>query len=98
MSKHTPTPWEAVGCTIFETARECQPVQVVGNTHNTGRDEAEDEANAAFIARACNAHEGLVEALTNLTKMVEDGDWTSVELVEARAALAQAQDPKDSDR
>lgn len=33
----------------------------------------------------------LLKALRNLLKMVEDGDYTTVELSEARAAIAQAE-------
>ena len=41
---------------------------------------------ATMFAAAPN----LLAALETLTKMVEDGDWPTVELKEARAAIAQA--------
>jgi hypothetical protein len=41
-------------------------------------------------ARAVIAAE-LLSALTTLLKMVEDGDWTTVELDEARAVIAKAE-------
>lgn len=64
-TKHTPTPWAGghyssiVGCPVVG-----QGGQVICNTaigHKPHRESA--EANAAFIVRACNAHEALVLAL-----------------------------------
>ena len=45
------------------------------------------KANARLIAAAPD----LLAALETLTKMVEDGDWTTVELNDARAAIAKAE-------
>ncbi len=49
-------------------------------------------ANAAFIVRACNSHDALLEALEALTEIVDDqlgGDFPEP-LAKARAAIALA--------
>ena len=53
--KHTPGPWFADGITIESNS---------GNIGlmNLARPENESKANAAFIVKACNMHEELVEA------------------------------------
>jgi hypothetical protein len=66
-TKHTPTPWftqRDSWSTVYIEARirpgTLQEIAACGPTEN-GSDE--QEANAAFIVRACNAHEQLVDAL-----------------------------------
>lgn len=48
-------------------------------------DEDEGEANAAFIARACNSHEALVKALTELRNEVSG--WVGAYETELRQAM-----------
>lgn len=55
------------------------------------------EANAAYIVRACNAHDGLVEALRDLITWFEDDhpashDGMVESLTKARAALRAAEE------
>lgn len=54
--KHTPTPYEADEVKIWHKAH-C--IAVTNGGHNA----IDDKANAAFIARACNSHDELVDAL-----------------------------------
>ena len=59
----------------------------------------EERANAAFIVRACNSHEALVEACKALVTLAQnvkelEVDWPGLDDVDeqARAALAKAQE------
>lgn len=70
---HTPTPWKIVNRSLTD------PLDLSGRTIKDGRNRIlahlyptpsglgleEQKANAAFIVRAVNAHEKLVEALRN---------------------------------
>ena len=99
---HTPTPWTNNGdCLTAENGEMCLLYFPVDNharmaAQSTdpqlaarGRDLLqEDEANAAFITRACNAHEALVKAATDLLAYLpasHDGFQATLEdaLVEA---------------
>ena len=86
-AKHTPGPWQA---NISEMEAHSALVQV--RTANGGYLICSDAGyqNAPIIAAA----PAMYEALGNLLKMVEDGDYTTIELNEARAALAQAEGSK----
>ena len=105
---HTPTPWsvraarndEGYGLLICD---EDQTILAGMDTWLGPTPEAEMEANAAFIVRACNSHAALVEALRKMMKLVADfedaakGDCDMPELSEAdsiheqaRAAIARA--------
>lgn len=105
---HTPTPWsvrasrndEGYGLLICD---EDQTILAGMDTWLGPTPEAEMEANAAFIVRACNSHAALVEALWKMMKLAADfedaakGDWKMPELSEAdsiheqaRAAIARA--------
>jgi hypothetical protein len=98
-TQHTPTPWEQfAGCgpAIFKAG----VTQQIASTARLGPDpqvHAVDEANAAFIVTACNAHDELVAAL----RMMEEHfawhvehdthhDSDLIMLQVARAALAKA--------
>lgn len=64
-SKHTPTPWmtspyNAMG--VFDSDKRCVAV-VYSGVHSYDIDLGEREANAAFIVKAVNAYEPMVEAL-----------------------------------
>lgn len=106
-TEHTPTPWriEAVARGAFSILAGNQPT-AIAETYEpnqsmrvwTGADDP--RANAAFIVRAVNAHDALVEALSELlanhVALVECGDcgnWdveTEKEVIQARAALSLA--------
>lgn len=66
MIKHAPTPWFVVeeaswrdGLTIATDPEGREAVAIT----TRGFEDGPSRANAAFIVRACNAHEALVEAL-----------------------------------
>jgi len=73
-AQHTPTPWKAVRENAHPTGGALLGVFVdradgscIAETFsNCGQSDAECRANAAFIVRACNAHDALVAALSDL--------------------------------
>ena len=88
---HSPLPWRRnippiAKYPIIYSGRNTHVCQVITQYLSV----EEQEANAQLICTAVNSHQALVEALGTLLKMVEDGDWTTVELDEARAALSLA--------
>jgi len=69
MSEHTPTPWEACGKWVCE---ENDPGHNVGICVCEDRaTEAEALANAAFIVKAVNNHDALVEMLKEASLQIE---------------------------
>lgn len=64
-TKHAPTPWRINGHDICSG-----PYAVAGVYGTTGADARTSEANAAFIVRACNAHEALVSALDECERIL----------------------------
>ncbi len=62
MNKHTPTPWHIrdVDTYTIRSQHGCEVARAA--RHHIPADEI--KANAAFIVRAVNAHDALVEALT----------------------------------
>jgi len=91
--KHTATPWR------LEPA-ECGYIWSVCNNENQYiRVEAKNPADPEFIVRACNSHEALVKALSELHALVlgecpslldEDSGGTARLDIEIRAALEKA--------
>jgi hypothetical protein len=76
MTEHTPTPWHVDG--LYVTNREPPAVRPsiadCGRSPRIGR--AEQVANAAFIVKAVNNHEALVDALECAREYIEpDTDW-----------------------
>lgn len=101
MAEHTPTPWEVCVCKrpdsfhLQSRARHWSLAAVyymVGCT-DASQDvpEAEAEANAAFIVKACNAHEALVGFVQEIADMspstFERGDDPAFLIEAAKAAL-----------
>jgi hypothetical protein len=88
MSEHTPTPWAADpddregyewNVHIVEAARPHMRIAFTSNGPDS-------EANAAFIVKAVNAHDGLVEAL----EFIRDGfDNQDVNHVDYRVKVYQ---------
>ena len=98
---HTPTPW------YFDELRGndgmgyvCGPADEVITHHGDhSLSQGINQANAAFIVRACNAHEELVEAARTTVRVAEAGpviERNKPHYVKARAALAQAKAPSTS--
>jgi hypothetical protein len=97
-TKHTPTPWILSGNmgAIYSMSPEASHGGVADRVCRCG---PEGLANAAFIVRACNCHEELLEALrgclTALDNVNKVGGDTSrdtyiIQAMEARAALVRA--------
>lgn len=96
---HTPLPWVRRGTTLWAAADK-PPMghEIIANTR-TAKGDAHDEANAAFIERACNSHEELLTVLkrlqpifTRLSQTYEadnltDAEWT----IHACDAIAKAE-------
>jgi hypothetical protein len=63
MTEHTPTPWavEDTGCGIEIVSGNFVVAEILPADGKDPTDQ--DRANAAFIVRACNAHDELVRAL-----------------------------------
>lgn len=79
--KHTPTPYKLdhyCKTSITDTSEEGTIASCSSPTIGF-KDESINEANAAFIVRACNAHEELVQVLEDLLK-AEDVDFNDTNI------------------
>jgi hypothetical protein len=91
-TQHTPTPWQVDASkhsVSIVADRFCVAQTATAQTGNV----APAEANAAFIVRACNAHDELVAALRELlwTEQFDDDDPRLIAArLQSRAALAKA--------
>lgn len=87
-SKHTPTPWRISGTSSHRVTGKHGVLANCGNdsTHSAVEDQC--AANAAFIVRACNAHEELLEALQKIATCESQAPGDVVDI--ARAAIAKA--------
>lgn len=65
---HTPTPWVASGYHAFTA----DGTVVAGTNVTPGPTYPECRANIAFLVRAANAHDALVEALTGYVRQEEE--------------------------
>ena len=95
---HTPTPWIAEGYAggpyeIWPAPGNARLTRIARTQDVT----PEDQANAAFIVRACNSHDALLAALEHCAQKLEDedirnglADMTSAELEEAHDTIAKA--------
>ena len=106
-AKRTPGPWEVAGPSgnmgesfVIETSNGEKTIGWVANTgaenDEHGVTTEEDEANAAFIVRACNNHDALLGALENITRLMGRETRTrpqerSIYYHEAEAAIAGAE-------
>ncbi len=60
---HTPTPWDASNWRICANVRGPRAIKVICDTANNKATRTdENAANAAFIVKACNSHDALLEA------------------------------------
>ena len=89
-AKHTPGPWRTNGQEIVQPRPNNAPMSIATCSFS-----AENKpicgANAAFIVRACNSHEAMLEALL-LVNENNDGVLTLDAIQAVRAAIAQAED------
>ena len=103
---HTPTPWNIdntdYGAPLIR-AKTCWMKgsrDVAKVLYHYGSEDPEVDQNAAFIVRACNAHEELVEALRGMlewarrVKEINPGP----EVAKAVSALRKAQEEVHSER
>ncbi len=73
MGEHTPLPWTTVDPAALDYREPlilgndgtCRVAWLAGGGPKRAVDAAEARANAAFIVRACNSHEALVNVLTD---------------------------------
>jgi hypothetical protein len=66
VTEHTPTPWE-LEAGKFGTTSICAGKHIIAQTYRCGEDTTlPGGTNAAFIVKACNAHEALVKALEQI--------------------------------
>lgn len=75
--QHTPTPWQLKnleGSDLPFIVSTTQSSYAVADTGLGSVSSAEAWANAAFIVRAVNSHEALVEALQDVLDLAEDLD------------------------
>jgi hypothetical protein len=90
-TQHTPTPWNVNGLSI-----EDQNGDLIGFL-NAGDGVATAHEDAAFIVRAVNCHEELIEALRSLFGAIKFSGWNIDDLkwtqpmAEARKAIAKAE-------
>ena len=94
-STHTPGPWKIINeKTIVGADHPGMGYIADVNLHrNNEQQEADGLANAAFIVRACNAHEEMVNQLRLAQRMLLQTDWRLEEgfMAEIAAAIAKAE-------
>jgi len=83
--KHTPGPWHVRGRLIEAPTKT---VAALSKVTDCDAFRAESQANAEFIVRACNAHDGLVQELRNCLEIIEKDGIFREAICRARAALA----------
>jgi hypothetical protein len=92
-AQHTALPWHAEetedGIWTIRAPGE-PPIISFQLAKLSGRNLPNMEANAAFIVRACNAHDDLVRALRNLSWLQPGDQIGSSDVESIRAALAKA--------
>ena len=97
-TQHTPTPWktDAKGVIGSSYGRMGSPHRRVADCRGQKRPyptpemDAENAANAAFIVRACNAHEDLLREAKALVAEIDARGYHN-EFAGMRAAIAKAE-------
>lgn len=88
-TKHTPTPWKTntAVATYIQAADGCHIAKT-----DDGYETDLREANAAFIVRACNSHDALVNQSTRLLKAIVDMNFSdeAIEAIEDLTATISA--------
>lgn len=99
--QHTKTPWKLASRALITAKTAWQmPIAICydAQSHVQGPDAKEADANAAFIVRACNAHDDLVAVVQERIRCIEleahnsGDDPTAIDSQydDLRAALAKA--------
>ena len=97
-AKHTPGPWEIRDNQEIIVREGGGTVRLIAQCH--AGHSPERSANAAYIVRACNSHEELLQALKVLLDHTEEQypHFESIRGIndkeKARAAIANAEGPK----
>ena len=91
-ASHTPTPWKVISGrqnrpTMAWSPSASEGVFNAGYDSATEKEQAKEAANAAFIVRACNAHEALVEAAEAIKAYEEDARWSTNATQEPRQGV-----------
>lgn len=74
MTEHTQLPWQQDGSYVFCTTAEGMHKDIADCARPLTASIPEGKANAAFIVKACNAHEELVAALNACLEAVTHQD------------------------
>lgn len=103
-TKHTPLPWFIMDYMDYEETKQVAISDETATRYIAVLDDNDetDEANAAFIVRACNNHYELLEALENAANVlagIATGDLKTIDrdspaLLKARTAIAKAEGVK----
>lgn len=82
MTTHTPTPWtfyrdedNHIVCVVNDAAKLSDRRQIAQPGKFMSRSFDENQANMAFIVRACNVHEELVEAAQKAVEALKDATF-----------------------
>ncbi len=90
-AQHTLTPWRCMSATtiVGPDGKPIATAKIVWPTPNF----EEQKANIAFIVRACNAHERLLEVLRQFVNALIVNDLSELDAAcqEAEAAIAKAE-------
>lgn len=82
-AQHNPTPWQTEDAMILDADGK-----IIGNAGGDDTGGREDSDNAAFIVRACNAHDDLTDRLRAVRDFIHQRRVLSgVELVEFHRLL-----------
>ncbi len=94
---HTPTPWKLgrfgsiAGGPLHEKTNGMTQSQIVSCTTGENMTAEERDANAAFIVRAVNSFEALVQALADLVRAASTDRVSKAHIKAGEAALSLAQ-------
>lgn len=78
-TKHTPTPWE------LNDSKDIVQIYSTKVIHESRLPSNSDRANAAFIVKAVNERQGLIEALEGLLRGASQYNWDQARITLAKA-------------
>ena len=85
---HTAGPWKQNGATVYYELDSGLTEKIA---HVSGGDFRKPHPNAAFIVRACNAHDDLLDALKDVECNLRHCDLDDDTCAKIRAAIAKAE-------